>query len=82
MRVHEIERHLRRVKMKALFLGDFQHAQVNQWVLVAGEADEADFPRLLGRQHRLHGAARRKNAVRILHADDLVKLHQINMIGL
>ena len=49
---------------------------MDQRVLVAGKADVADLAGLLRRQHRFHRAARREDAVRVFHPDDLVKLHR------
>ena len=45
--------------------------------LVPGEADVTDLPRVARREHGLDGAARREHAIRIAHADDLVKLQQV-----
>src|SRR6266851_3023517 len=50
--------------------------------LVAREADEADFARLLRLQDGLHPSAFSKNAVRVGVANHLVKLKEINPVGL
>ena len=61
---------------------DFEHVQMDVRVLVAGEADVAHLAGLLGLDHRLHGAALGEDAVRILEADDLVELQQVDVVGL
>src|SRR6267143_5568035 len=50
--------------------------------LVPGEPDVADFPRFLRFERRFHCSARCKNAVRIVHANNFVKLQEIDAIGL
>ena len=50
--------------------------------LVAGEADEAELAGLPRGDERLDGAARGEDALRVVHADDLVDLHQIDDVGL
>jgi hypothetical protein len=54
-----------------------RHLQVDVGTLVPGEADVTDLPRVARREHGLDGAARREHAIRIAHADDLVKLQQV-----
>ena len=52
-------------------------------VLVPGEADEANLAGLLGVEQRLHGAALGRRCGRDLPvADDFVKLHQVDVVGL
>ena len=63
-------------------LGRGQHLEVDVRALVTGEADVAQLARLLRLQHRLQSPARREDAVRVLHADDLVELQQVDVIGL
>ncbi len=50
--------------------------------LVPGEADMAHLALFAGAQHRLQRTAGGEHPVRIVHADDLVELQQIKMIGL
>src|SRR6267143_1444772 len=50
--------------------------------LVPGEPDVADFPRFLRFERRFHCSARCKNAVRIVHANNFVKLQEVDAIGL
>ena len=61
---------------------DVQHAQVDQRVLVPGEADVANFASLLRFEHRLHGTAFGKDAVRVFEADHFMELHQVDVVGL
>ena len=82
VRVHHIQRHLHGIEVKTVCLRDLQHAEMDARILVPGEANVANFPRLLRLQQRLHRAARGKNAIGIFEANDLVKLHEIDMIGL
>src|SRR5262249_32918817 len=55
---------------------------MNGGALVPGEADKAHLARLPGGNRRFHPAARRKDALRVGHADDFVELDQIDSIGL
>src|SRR5664279_2633412 len=47
-----------------------------------GASDIAEFTGLLGFQHRLQGSARGKDFIRIIHADNLVKLKQVHVVSL
>ena len=69
-------------KRKSCLRGFLKHAQVDERVLVAGEADEAHLAGLLRVAQRLHGAALGEDAVGIVETDDLVKLHQVDVVGL
>src|SRR5664280_2130685 len=51
-------------------------------ILMPGESDVAEFAGLLGFQHCLQGSARGKDFIRIVHADNLVKLKQIHVVSL
>jgi len=51
-------------------------------VLVPGEADVTELPRLPRLEHGFHRAAFGKDAVGILVADDLVELHEIDVVRL
>ena len=82
VRVHDVERHLHGVEAEAVLGRHLEHAQVDQRIFVAGEADEADLARLLRRQHGLHGAALGEDAVGVFQADDLVELHEVDDVGL
>src|ERR1019366_8461496 len=82
MRVHYVQRHLHGVESELMTLRGRQHLQMDGGTLVARKADVADFSRLLSLKHRFHGAAGREDAVRIVHADDLVELQKIDVAGL
>src|ERR1039457_4285556 len=47
-----------------------------------GESDIAEFAGLLGFQHCLQGSSRGKDFIRIIHADNLVKLKQVHVVSL
>jgi len=47
-----------------------------------GESDVVKFAGLPGFQHRFQGSAWSKDPVRIVHANDLVKLKQVHVVGL
>src|ERR1700741_3373570 len=55
---------------------------MNVRALVARETDKADFPGLLGFQDSFHPAAFRKDAIRVGVANHLVKLEEIDPVGL
>src|SRR5207249_9835026 len=55
---------------------------MNRGVFVPRESDVADLTGLLGLEHGLLRTALSEDPVRVLQADDLMVLHQINMIGL
>ena len=55
---------------------------MNQRVFVPGEAYETNLARLLRGLHRLHSAAGREDATRVLQPNDFVELHQVNAIRL
>ena len=80
MGVHDVDRHLHRVEVEVVFLRDLEHAQVDERVLVAGEADEAELALLPGVEEGFHRAVLLEDAVRVFHADDLVVLDEVEMI--
>ena len=82
MGVHDVEWHLHGVKVEFAGAGFIEHAQVNERIFVAGEADETDLARLLCFQHGFHGAAFGENAVGVFQTDHFVELHQVDVIGL
>ena len=61
---------------------DLEHVQMDVRVLVPGEADVAELARLPGLDQRRVGAVLVEDAVRILVADDLVVLDQVDAVGL
>jgi hypothetical protein len=44
--IHHVQRHLHRVKMKAMLLGDLQHIEVRPRIFVPSKTDEVEFARL------------------------------------
>jgi hypothetical protein len=80
--IHHINRHLRRIKVKAMSLRNLQHAQVHRRVLMTGKANVSDLASLPGRDRRFDRPAFRKDAVGVLHAYHFVKLDQIDHVGL
>ena len=82
MRVHDVERHLHGVEAEAVPVGRLEHVAMDRRALVAGEADVADLALLARPQHGLQRAAWREHALGIVHADDLVELQQVDVIGL
>ena len=61
---------------------DLVHPEMDHGILVPGEADETDLSRLLRFEHRFHRSALGEDAVRVLHPDDFVDLHQVDVIRL
>src|SRR5580704_8173421 len=82
MGVHDIERHLYRIEMKLIFCRHIEHSQVNEWILVSGKTDVADFPCFSGLQHRFLSSAFAKDAVGVLGTNHFVMLEEINVVGL
>src|SRR5882762_8002060 len=82
VRVHHVERHLYRVKGELMGKTGLKHFEVNVRTLVPGEADVADLALLLGRQHSFHPTARSEDAYGIAFANYLVKLQQVDVVGL
>ena len=80
MRVHDVERHLRGVEPEAVFPRHFQHVQMDVRILVAGKSDVADFAGLARFEHGGVRAFLIEDAVRILKAEDLVMLHEIDVV--
>src|ERR1035437_9386023 len=80
--VEQIERHLTTVEMELVFGGDVQHPVVDDGVFVAGEADVADLAGFLCLLEGFDGPAVGEAAVGILHAQVLVDLHEVDVVGL
>src|SRR5262249_21652489 len=79
--VQRVDRHLDGVESHSVRTGDLEHVKVDVRALVPGEADEADLAGLAGRLHRLPRSTRGEDPLWIIEADDLVKLHQIDVVG-
>src|ERR1019366_7925870 len=58
------------------------HIQMDMRIRGPRKSDAANLARLSRRHHRFMSPAFRKNTIRIVEADDLMMLHQIDMIGL
>ena len=80
VRVHDVQRHLRGVETKTVFVGHFQHTQMHTGIFVAGEAHEAYLSGFLGFLHGFHRATFGEKPIGIFEADILVKLPQVNVI--
>src|ERR1035441_3669998 len=61
---------------------DFEHSQMHRRILVPGEADVANLPRLFRIHQRFERPAGGEEAVGIFHPDVLVKLNQVDVIRL
>ena len=81
-RVQHIQRHLAAIEVEIVLRREIQHSQVNHGILVPCKADETDLARLLRLFQRLPRPTWGKETVRILQADVLVELHQVDMVGL
>src|SRR5262245_8098039 len=68
--------------MKSVLLRGLEHAQVDERVLVAREADEPDLSGLPRLEHRFLCTPGGEDTVRVLEPNDLVMLHQVDVIGL
>src|SRR6185437_9781325 len=73
--VADVDGHLHGVPLMAL-----EHRQMNVWVFVAGEADEANLAGLLSLEH-LGQAAALNDPIGIVIVVYFVKLHEIDVIG-
>ena len=82
MGVHDIQRHLHRVEMEIIFRGRLEHPKVNEWILVSGETDVADFTGLASLQHGFLSSALAKNSVRIVRSNYFMMLEQVDVVGL
>jgi len=82
MSVHDIERHLDRVKFELVFRRQVQHVQMNRWVFMSGESDITNFTGLFSRQRRFQGATGREDPIRVVHPNDFMKLQQVDVIRL
>jgi hypothetical protein len=81
VRVHHVERQLRGVERHAVLARHLERVQVDARVLVPGEAQVAHLPRGL----RLHERGVRpvlgEDPVRVLVAQHLVVLHEVDAVG-
>src|SRR5271157_190148 len=82
MRVHYVEGYLHSIELETVLVGDLKRVFVNVWALVPSKADIAQLSSRAGFYHNFHCTARRKNAFSVVHTDKLVKLQQVEVIGL
>src|SRR6185295_11640820 len=82
MSVHNVERHLYRIEFEPVLLGYLEHIEVDARVLVTGKADVAELSRFARLAESGIGAVFVEDAMRILIAEDLVVLDQIDAVGL
>src|SRR5437016_1142057 len=82
MGIHHVQRHLHRVEPEPLRPRGFEHPEVDDGTLMAGESDVTDLPCLPRRHHRFHRAVRPEYTLRIRHPDHLVELHEVDAVGL
>src|SRR5467141_1112485 len=80
--VHHVERQLCRVKGELMGKTGLKHFEVNVRTLVPGEADVADLTLLLALQHSFHPTTGSEDASGIVFANYLVKLQQVDVVGL
>src|ERR1700723_3122773 len=82
MRIHDVDGHLHCIEVKPMLVGGLKHTQMHAGILVTCEANVTDFARLLCLLNSLHGAARGEDDIRIVEANDLMELQEINDIRL
>jgi len=80
--VHDVDGHLQGVEVEALLFGIVDHVQVDGGVLVAGESDVADLAGFAGGDGGFHAAAGGEDGFRVVHADDLVDLDEVDHVSL
>ena len=80
--VHHVERHLDAVEQELVLICHFEHVAVNLRTLVSRKSNVPDFARLLRFHSRLHATARGEDPLWIVHANDFVKLQQVDAVGL
>ena len=76
--VEGVERHLHRVEREA----ELEHLEVEGWVLVTGEADEAGLAMLLGLLQRLDDAPLGLRQMWVVVVDNPMDLPQVQVVGL
>ena len=77
--VHDVDRHLHGVEVEVVLLGDFEHAEVDGGVFVAGEADVANLAGFAGGDGCVDGAVVGEDAVGVFQADDFVELDEVDV---
>src|SRR5258705_4882729 len=82
MGIHHIQRHLDGVEFEVVLRCSVEHSKVHYRILMPCEADVANLAGLLCVQHRLHCPAGSKDSIRVLKTNNLMKLHQVHVVGL
>ncbi len=80
MGIHQIEGHLNGIKLNASFGCNFEHAQVDQRILVTGEADEAKLARLARVFERGLCTVFIEDTEGVFVADDFVMLNEVDAV--
>jgi len=66
VRIHQVDGHLGGVEVEVVLLGDFEHAKVDSWIFVAGEADVVYFAGFACIASSFYSAASGEDAVGVL----------------
>ena len=74
MSIHDVDRHLHGIEVEAMLLRYFHHVEVNVWILVAGETDEAYLPCLFGSNDRFHRSTFVEDSIRVVVANHFMVL--------
>src|SRR6266850_1329482 len=80
--VHGIEGHLDCVEMKLTGDGGLEHFKMHVRVFVAGETDVTDFAGFFRFENGFHSPGGGEDALRVGHANNLVELEKIDVVGL
>ena len=80
--VEHVDGHLHGVEMEPVRARHVEHVAVDVGILVPGESDEAELSGLARRHERLDRASLGEAPLRIVLADDLVDLDEIDEVGL
>jgi hypothetical protein len=80
MRVHDIQRHLSRIKLETILFGYLKHVQVYEWIFVTCEPDVANLPGGACFNERCVRSLFIKDAVRIFKSNDFMVLDQIDVV--
>ncbi len=82
VRVHDVDGHLHGRELETMFAGDFEHMQMDLGIFMSCEADVPEFAGLLGLDKGRLRSLFVKDAVRVVVADHLMMLDQVDAVGL
>lgn len=82
MRVHDVQRHLHRIKLESVLRGGFKHSKMHVRILVSGEANVAGSSRPPRFEQCLCSTLFIEETIRIFEANHFVKLQEIDVIDL